>query len=54
MDFNVLPPYRSKGIGSLLLKMAENEASMWSDSVGLGVGLYKDYGRAEKLYLQWR
>lgn len=52
MDLNVLPPYRNKGIGSLLLCTAENEASTRNNSVGLGVGLYKDYGNAQQLYIR--
>lgn len=53
MDLNVLPPYRNKGIGSLLLDIAEQEASkLGSHIIGLGVGLYKDYGHAQKLYVK--
>lgn len=51
MDLNVLPPYRNKGIGSILLAKAENEAGKLHEVVGLGVGLYKDYGPAQKLYI---
>ncbi|KTD24975.1 N-acetyltransferase GCN5 [Legionella lansingensis] len=52
MDLNVLPPYRNKGIGSRLLNTAEREAALRSDVVGLGVGLYQDYGNAQKLYIK--
>ncbi|KTD37318.1 GNAT family N-acetyltransferase [Legionella oakridgensis] len=52
MDLNVLPPYRNKGIGSQLLEMAEQLAATRSDVVGLGVGLYRDYGNAQKLYIK--
>ena len=52
MDLNVLPPYRHKGIGSALLATAENEAGKLHEVVGLGVGLYKDYGHAQKLYIK--
>ncbi|WP_367606105.1 GNAT family N-acetyltransferase [Legionella sp. W05-934-2] len=51
MDLNVLPPYRNKGIGSQLLEMAEQLAATRSEIVGLGVGLYRDYGNAQKLYI---
>jgi GNAT superfamily N-acetyltransferase len=51
MDLNVLPPYRNKGLGSLLIETAENKAFEKSDIVGIGVGLYKDYGQAQKLYI---
>ena len=52
MDLNVLPPFRSKGIGQALLELAEKEANIRSDSVGLGVGLYVDYGAAQRLYIK--
>lgn len=52
MDLNVLPPYRNKGIGSQLLAIAEKEAASRCDVVGLGVGLYRDYGAAQKLYIK--
>lgn len=51
MDLNVLPPYRGKGIGSTLLNIAEQNAAMQCHYVGLGVGLYGDYGNAQKLYV---
>jgi GNAT superfamily N-acetyltransferase len=55
MDLNVLPLFRKHGIGSMLLDMAEKEASTKSDVVGLGVGLYSGpdggYGAAQKLYV---
>lgn len=51
-DLNVLPKYRTKGVGSKLLALAENEASIKSNFVGLGVGLYSDYGNAQKLYVK--
>lgn len=52
MDLNVLPPFRNRGIGSRLLDIAELEASQKSDIIGIGVGLYKDYGAAQKLYIE--
>lgn len=51
MDLNVLPPFRGKGIGASLLATAENEARKQCNIVGIGVGLYKDYGQAQKLYI---
>ncbi|MCA0404140.1 MAG: GNAT family N-acetyltransferase [Proteobacteria bacterium] len=51
MDLNVLPFFRNKGIGSLLIKKAEKEAFKLHDTVGIGVGLYKDYGQAQKIYI---
>jgi len=52
MDLNVLPPYRNKGIGTQLLSIAEQLAATQSPVVGLGVGLYNDYGNAQKLYIK--
>jgi len=52
MDLNVLPPFRSCGIGSKLLEVAETAAGFKNNYVGLGVGLYADYGVAQKLYLK--
>lgn len=43
--------HRNKGIGSLLIETAEREAFKDNDTVGLGVGLYKDYGQAQKIYI---
>lgn len=58
-DLNVLPSFRNKGIGSKLLDLAEAEAHASTSSaragcgmVGLGVGLYADYGNAQKLYIK--
>jgi ribosomal protein S18 acetylase RimI-like enzyme len=52
MDLNVLPPFQGQGIGSTLLKTAEDEAFKKSHTVGIGVGLYADYGNAQKLYIK--
>ena len=51
-DLNVLPNYRKRGIGSQLLEIAEKAAFEKSDMVGLGVGLYADYGAAQQLYIR--
>ena len=51
MDLNVLPPFRHQGIASQLLNLAELEANQQSHIVGIGVGLYADYGNAQKLYI---
>lgn len=52
MDFNVLPAFRKQGIGTTLLKLAEQKALESHHAVGLGVGLYADYGQALKLYIK--
>jgi GNAT superfamily N-acetyltransferase len=49
-DFNVLPAYRRKGIGSALMDRAERLVAMRTSIVGLGVGLYSDYGAAQRMY----
>ena len=51
-DLNALPKYRRHGIGSKLLDCAEAEAQKKSSCVGLGVGLFVDYGNAQKLYVK--
>lgn len=51
MDLNVLPPYRNKGIGSLLIETAEQKAFTRGNTVGIGVGLYAGYGSAQKIYV---
>ena len=50
-DINVLPDYRKQGICTALLKTAETKALEKCLYVGIGVGLYEDYGAAQKLYL---
>lgn len=56
MDLNVMPSYRKIGIGSMLLDIAEKEASTKSDTVGIGVGLYAGsdggYGAAQRIYVK--
>lgn len=51
-DLNILPPYRGQGLGSALLDIAEQKAAEISKIVGIGVGLYKDYGTAQRLYVK--
>lgn len=49
-DLNVFPEYRRKNIASRLLDELELIASKTSRQIGLGVGLYKDYGNAQRMY----
>jgi hypothetical protein len=56
MDLNVMPDFRKRGIGSLLLDTAEKEAATKSEVVGIGVRLYAGedggYGAAQRLYVK--
>lgn len=49
-DFNVLPKFRRRGIGSQLMDQAEAEIAQVSAEAGLGVGLTADYGSAQRMY----
>lgn len=49
-DFNVLPRFRRRGIGTRLMEEAERKASERSAVVGIGVGVSPDYGAAQRLY----
>ncbi|WP_366289580.1 GNAT family N-acetyltransferase [Paenibacillus sp. AN1007] len=49
-DFNVLMKFRRRGIGSRLMDHAETVAMERSNTAGLGVGIYADYGNAQVLY----
>jgi ribosomal protein S18 acetylase RimI-like enzyme len=49
-DFNVLPEFRRRGIGTQLMDKAEAEIAQVSALAGLGVGLTADYGAAQRMY----
>ncbi|MEV0289482.1 MULTISPECIES: GNAT family N-acetyltransferase [unclassified Kribbella] len=51
-DFNVLPKFRRRGIGSGLMDTAEALVAERSDVVAIGVGLYADYGTAQRMYVR--
>lgn len=45
--------HRRKGLGTALIKWIENLASHEGyNEIGIGVGLYRDYGPAQQLYFQ--
>lgn len=51
-DLNVLPGFRRRGIAGRLLDEAERLAEARSPVVGIGVGMYADYGAAQRLYVR--
>lgn len=52
VDFGVLEKYRKKGIGTILMNIAEKIASEYADTVYLGVGLHSGYGSAQRMYVK--
>ena len=50
-DLNVLPRYRRRGIATALMDGAEALVRERSSTVGIGVGMYPDYGNAQRLYV---
>ena len=52
MDLNVLRKYQNNGVATRLMDEAEKAVSTRSDYVGIGVGLTKDYGIAQMLYVK--
>lgn len=51
-DFNVLPKFRRRKIGTKLMDKAENFVRQKSEIVGIGVGLDADYAAAQRLYVK--
>lgn len=49
-DLNVFPGYRRKGIANQLLDQFESRVSATHKRIGIGVGLYRDYGQAQRIY----
>lgn len=52
VDFNVLKKYQRSGIGTVLMEEAERRVKKVSKYVGIGVGLLRDYGAAQILYIR--
>ena len=52
VDFNVLKKYQKKGIGNRLMDVAEQIAARHADTVCLGVGLSREYGTAQRMYIK--
>jgi GNAT superfamily N-acetyltransferase len=54
-DLNVLPEFQKQGYGRALLNAAEQAIYQKlgpDQSIGIGVGILKDYGPAQRLYIQ--
>ncbi|HXD09600.1 MAG TPA: GNAT family N-acetyltransferase [Anaerolineales bacterium] len=51
VDFNVLPKFQRQGIGTQLMDRAENEIAKRGPIAGIGVGLYPNYGAAQRMYV---
>ncbi|MEE8353507.1 MAG: GNAT family N-acetyltransferase [Dehalococcoidales bacterium] len=49
-DLNVLPECRRRGVATALMDEAERLVSARSPVIGIGVGLFVDYGPAQRLY----
>ena len=51
VDLNVLPPFQRRRIASALVDKAEELIYQRSPIAGIGVGLYADYGPAQRMYV---
>lgn len=51
-DLNVLPKFRKQGIATSILDKLESLVAKNHETVGIGFGLYKDYGAAQSLYIK--
>lgn len=51
-DFNVLPKFRRQGIGNRLMECAENIAKENNKYITLAIGMYRDYGSAQRMYVK--
>jgi len=51
-DLRVLPDFRRRGIAKALVGEAERRIFERSPVAGIGVGMYADYGPAQRMYIQ--
>ncbi|MBM7568442.1 GNAT family N-acetyltransferase [Paenibacillus sacheonensis] len=51
-DMNVFPEYRKRGTANKLMDEFERIVGLDHNRIGIGVGLYKDYGAAQRIYCQ--
>jgi ribosomal protein S18 acetylase RimI-like enzyme len=49
-DLNVLPAFRRRGVATALVNEAERRIFESSPVAGIGVGMYADYGPAQRMY----
>lgn len=52
VDFNVIATTRRHGIGGRLMDEAERRIAPRSPIAGIGVGMYADYGSAQRMYVK--
>ncbi|WP_098746005.1 GNAT family N-acetyltransferase [Paenibacillus sp. EZ-K15] len=51
-DLNVFPAYQRNGIANSILEEFENIVRQKMPRIGIGVGLYRDYGAAQRIYVR--
>lgn len=51
-DFNVLPRFRRRGIGTRLMDEAERRIAESAPVAGVGFGMDADYGAAQRMYVK--
>lgn len=52
VNFGVLQKFQRRGVGSRLMDVAEQLAAQHADTVCLGVGLSREYGAAQRIYVR--
>jgi GNAT superfamily N-acetyltransferase len=52
VDFNVVARARRRGVGARLMDEAERRIAERGPIAGIGVGLYADYGSAQRMYVK--